>query len=173
MTTHRPTLALALTLLCSAACSTTNTAAAPSTTTKQAPTDAQKKQAEQARLAAQQQQKEPVPAAAVVYFGFDASSLSDGDGARLTEMAGYLRRHPSARLVITGHADERGTSEYNLALGQARGFAARDYLVRLGVNVEQIQVTSLGEERPAVAASTEAAWAQNRRDELIVVVEDA
>jgi peptidoglycan-associated lipoprotein len=116
-----------------------------------------------------------MPGRAVVYFGFDASSLDASPPAlaELQRIAAYLIRHPGARLVISGHADERGTAEYNLALGQARATAARDYLVRLGVRVEQVRTTSFGEERPAVAGTGEAAWSQNRRGELVVVNNDA
>ena len=84
-------------------------------------------------------------------------------------VAEYLGKVPQARVRITGHADERGTDEYNLALGDARARAARDYLVRLGVDATRIQFMTRGEEDPLDGARNEAAWAKNRRDEIIII----
>ncbi|MDP2343185.1 MAG: OmpA family protein [Deltaproteobacteria bacterium] len=112
-----------------------------------------------------------MPPPSTLYFPFDATALSPEATELLQSFAGFLREHARATLTITGHADERGTGEYNLALGEARARAARDYLVRLGVRPEQIRVVSMGEERPAAAGSLEGAWAKNRRDELVIAVE--
>ena len=80
----------------------------------------------------------------------------------------YLRTHPQARLTIAGHADERGTTEYNLGLGEQRAYTAKKYLVTLGAGDSQIDVKSFGEERPAVVGSDDSAWQKNRRDELTI-----
>ncbi|MCZ4280808.1 peptidoglycan-associated lipoprotein Pal [Kiloniella laminariae] len=98
-----------------------------------------------------------------VFFGYDQSDLS-ADSQKTTEaLAVWLNSYPAVTLTLEGHADERGTREYNLALGERRANSVRDYLVALGVNPSRLQVVSFGKERPAVLGSTEEAWAQNRR----------
>lgn len=97
-----------------------------------------------------------------VFFGFDQSALSGDERTTLEKQAFWLRKYPSVSVVVEGHADERGTREYNLALGERRAAAARDYLVSLGINPSRISTISYGEERPVNPASTEEAWAQNR-----------
>ncbi len=168
-------LTLLVVAVLAAGCQTTPTGVTSSTTVTRKTRDAAAAEASAAAaaVAAAHAAADKVPDRAVVYFDFDRSVLDDGSAASLREIAGYLQRHPRARVIITGHADERGTSEYNLALGQARAFAARDYIVRLGARPDQVQTTSLGEERPAVNGDGDAVWAKNRRDELLVVVEDA
>jgi peptidoglycan-associated lipoprotein len=108
-----------------------------------------------------------------VRFGLDDSQLDADAQARLRALAAHLQRSPGTRVTIVGHADERGTGEYNLSLGEARARAARDYLVRLGINASRVTITSRGEEEPAVAGSNEQAWAMNRRDEFMLVEEVA
>jgi peptidoglycan-associated lipoprotein len=105
----------------------------------------------------------------VLHFGFDDASLTTADQTMLQKVAEALRTRPWIAIRIGGHTDERGTEEYNLALGQRRADAARGYLQALGVPDNQIETVSFGEEAPAVAASTEEAWASNRRDELGVL----
>ena len=80
----------------------------------------------------------------------------------LERQAFWLRQYPTVAVTIEGHADERGTREYNLALGERRASAARDYLVSLGINAGRISTISYGEERPIAVGSNEEAWAQNR-----------
>jgi peptidoglycan-associated lipoprotein len=98
-----------------------------------------------------------------VFFAFNRFNLSPDAQAVLRRQAAVIGRFPQARIMIEGHADERGTREYNLALGERRASAVRDFMVQLGVPAARITTTSFGKERPAVVGSTEAAWAQNRR----------
>ena len=98
-----------------------------------------------------------------VYFGYDSSALTDDAQATLMRQAGFLKGNPSMTVTIEGHCDERGTREYNLALGERRATAARDYLLAQGVNSARIRVISYGKERPVAAGSTESSWSKNRR----------
>ena len=98
-----------------------------------------------------------------VYFGYDSSTLTDEAQATLMRQAGFLKGNPSMTVTIEGHCDERGTREYNLALGERRATAARDYLLAQGVNAARIRVISYGKERPVAAGSTESSWSKNRR----------
>jgi peptidoglycan-associated lipoprotein len=125
-----------------------------------------------ARLSAEPVRETAAPAAAVlkleqVFFEFDAYTLTPEAQQILARNAEWLRQNPTARLKIEGHCDERGADEYNLALGQRRADAVRDYLVSLGVAAERLTGLSYGEERPAVAGSDESAWSQNRRAEFL------
>jgi peptidoglycan-associated lipoprotein len=103
-----------------------------------------------------------------VYFGFDEYSLSDSARADLRHNAGVLQSASGIRIEIQGNCDERGTNEYNLALGNRRAEQAKKYLADLGIDRSRISTISFGEENPAVRGSTEAAWAKNRRDDFIV-----
>ena len=103
---------------------------------------------------------------AAIYFDFDSDGLSDQARAALDAKIPVLNANPNVRVRISGHADERGSDEYNLALGQRRAAAAKRYLTERGVGADRIEVTSFGEERPAVQGSDESAWSQNRRDEF-------
>lgn len=98
-----------------------------------------------------------------VYFDYDRSDISEDARGTLARNAEWLRRWPSTRIVVEGHCDERGTPEYNLALGSRRAEAVRSYLVALGIADDRIQSVSKGEETPACNDSTEACWQQNRR----------
>jgi len=98
-----------------------------------------------------------------VFFAFDRYDLDDRALAILTRNARVLQERPEVIILIEGHCDERGTVEYNLALGERRAKAVRDHLVRLGVASHRLRVTSYGESRPFAVGSNEAAWAQNRR----------
>lgn len=103
----------------------------------------------------------------VIYFDFDASTLSD-EGMRLIRSHGeFLAANPQRRMLIEGHTDERGSREYNLALGERRAESVRQALLLNGASSAQLSTVSFGEENPAVIGSSEAAWAQNRRAELI------
>lgn len=103
-----------------------------------------------------------------VFFGFDRFDLTAEARATLDRVAAWLDTNPSVTLTIEGHADERGTREYNLALGERRATAARNYLVSLGIASGRLSTVSFGEERPAVLGSNEEAWAQNRRAVFVV-----
>ena len=103
-----------------------------------------------------------------VLFGYDSSQLDADAMATLDAQAALLNAKPSFRVKIEGHADERGTREYNLALGERRASAARDYLVAKGVDGSRIRIVSYGKERPAVVGSNEEAWAKNRRSVTVL-----
>ena len=98
-----------------------------------------------------------------VFFGTDRYDLSAEARQILDNQAAWLQKYPSLSITIEGHADERGTREYNLALGERRANSVRNYLAALGVNASQIQTVSYGKERPAVPGANDAAWSQNRR----------
>jgi peptidoglycan-associated lipoprotein len=98
-----------------------------------------------------------------VFFDFDRYNLKPQARQVLERQATWLKRYPSVVITVEGHCDERGTREYNLALGERRANSAKNYLVALGVNPNRIRTISYGKERPAVAGSNDAAWAQNRR----------
>ena len=98
-----------------------------------------------------------------VFFALD-SSVVDAEGRMtLQRQAEWLKAHPDVSVTIAGHCDERGTREYNLALGERRANAARDYLLTLGIPAHRLSTVSYGKERPAVLGSDEGAWRQNRR----------
>jgi peptidoglycan-associated lipoprotein len=103
-----------------------------------------------------------------VFFDTDSSSVRGDQRATLERQAGWLGQYPQVQVVVEGHADERGTREYNLALGQRRGNSARDGLVALGVSSARVSVISYGKDRPAALGSTPDAWAQNRRAVTVV-----
>jgi peptidoglycan-associated lipoprotein len=103
-----------------------------------------------------------------VFFVFDASALDGEAQEALRQSATWLRQNPEYRIRIEGHCDERGTEQYNLALGDRRADTALSYLATLGVDRARIQTVSYGEERPFEEGSDEAAWAQNRRAHLVL-----
>jgi peptidoglycan-associated lipoprotein len=103
-----------------------------------------------------------------VFFALDSYSLDSQSRQTLDAQADWLARYPNVNVTIEGHADERGTREYNLALGDRRANAARDYLQSRGVAPNRMQTISWGKERPAVEGSNEEAWAQNRRAVTVV-----
>ena len=98
-----------------------------------------------------------------VYFGFDSSELAAEAQAILDRQAAFLNANPTMVVIIEGHADERGTREYNLALGDRRAVAVRDYLLAKGLNAARVRTVSYGKERPTVSGSNEESWAKNRR----------
>ena len=98
-----------------------------------------------------------------VFFGFDQFSLSNDARSTLDKQAAWLKTNPGVTIRVEGHCDERGTREYNLALGERRANAAKDYLAANGVNPDRIVTISWGKEKPVANGSNEAAWRQNRR----------
>ena len=104
-----------------------------------------------------------------VYFGTDKSDLDDAARATLAAQARWLQANPTIRASVEGHCDERGTREYNLALGERRANAARDFLVAQGVVASRLSTISWGKERPVASGSNEEAWAQNRRAVTVLV----
>src|SRR5512140_2301806 len=103
------------------------------------------------------------------FFDFDASTLSQSAQDALSASSTWLKAHPQYNLVIEGHCDERGTEQYNLALGDRRANTAKDYLQTLGIDASRLRTVSYGEERPFDAGHDESAWAKNRRDHLVII----
>lgn len=105
----------------------------------------------------------------VIFFDTDRFNIDGEDAAALQAQAQYLMRNTAVNITIEGHCDERGTREYNLALGERRANAAKNYLVSLGVPANRIRTVSYGKERPSATGSNEQAWAQNRRAVSVVI----
>ena len=103
-----------------------------------------------------------------VFFGYDSSDLDSDALELLQDQVAWLKQNSDVSVVIEGHCDERGTREYNLALGEKRAQAVKNYLIGLGINPDRVSTISYGKERPAVVGSNDGAWAQNRRSVTIV-----
>ncbi|MCG9761564.1 MULTISPECIES: peptidoglycan-associated lipoprotein Pal [Pseudoalteromonas] len=103
----------------------------------------------------------------IVYFDFDKSTIQSKYAELLQAHADFLVKNPSVKVLVEGHADERGTPEYNIALGESRGKSVAKYLQSLGVSDSQISVVSYGEEKPMIKSRTEEAFAKNRRAVLV------
>ena len=103
-----------------------------------------------------------------VHFATDSSDVDSEATAILTRQAAWLQKYPNVRVTVEGHCDERGTREYNLALGDRRANSAKNFLVNAGVDASRISVISYGKERPVAAGSDEDSWAQNRRAVTVV-----
>jgi peptidoglycan-associated lipoprotein len=140
-----------------AAATTAAPEAAPASTTAAAPVAA----------APAKQAESIADVAKLIYFDYDSSAVKPEFRSVIEAHARFLLANPTRTVTIAGHADERGGTEYNLALGQRRADALRQMLVLLGVNASQIETISYGKEKPAVRGSNEAAWSKNRRDEII------
>jgi peptidoglycan-associated lipoprotein len=105
----------------------------------------------------------------VVYFGFDSAALDNAEMPKLEALAGHLREHADYIAVVEGHCDDRGSDEYNRALGENRALVVRDHLISLGIEAGRLETVSYGEERPAVAGATgETQHAKNRRAQFVV-----
>jgi peptidoglycan-associated lipoprotein len=140
-----------------AAATTAAPEAAPASTTAAAPVAA----------APAKQAESIADVAKLIYFDYDSSAVKSEFRSVIEAHARFLQTNPTRTVTIAGHADERGGTEYNLALGQRRADALRQMLTLLGVNASQIETISYGKEKPAVRGSNEAAWSKNRRDEII------
>ena len=103
-----------------------------------------------------------------VFYSFDKSDLTPEARATLDRQAAWLKKYATVKVTVEGHCDERGTREYNLALGERRATAAKNYLVAAGITADRLTTVSYGKERPAVLGSNETAWAQNRRAVTVV-----
>ena len=103
-----------------------------------------------------------------VFFDFDKSTLRPNGRTTIERWAAWLKTYPANKFMIEGHADERGTREYNLALGERRANASREYLISLGVDPNRVKTISYGKERPAIPGSNVNAWAQNRRSVAVL-----
>ncbi len=116
--------------------------------------------------------EEPAPVAVVppalepIHFAFNEDEITSDATIALQNVSVVMKEHPDWTLLLEGHCDERGTNEYNVALGENRAQAAKRYLVSLGVGAERVQTVSYGEERPVDLSATEASWAKNRRAEF-------
>ncbi len=104
-----------------------------------------------------------------VFFGYDSSSLSATAQKTLEKQAAWLKKNADVKVTVEGHCDERGTREYNIALGARRAAAAKNQLVKLGVSAARVSTVSYGKERPAVTGSDAAVWAENRRAVTVLV----
>ncbi len=174
-------LAVSLPLLAVSACSTTDTseedariAAEQAAAQAQASASAEAERvktaalAREAELAAQTSKEvEKLLAQSIIYFGFDKSTLSSEYASTLDAHASFLNTNANQTIVIEGHADELGTPEYNIALGERRAKAVASYLENLGVSSSQISIVSYGEEKPMVKTRDAAAFAKNRRAVLV------
>jgi len=107
--------------------------------------------------------------AAMIHFDYDKSSVRPDDAGTLDQKVAILQANPELRIRIHGHCDERGSDEYNLALGNRRAQAAKQYLVSHGIDASRVETQSWGEERPLVDGHDEGAWSQNRRDEFEII----
>lgn len=103
-----------------------------------------------------------------IFFAFDSSAISPDSAEILDSQVKWLKKHQNVNVVVQGYCDERGTREYNLALGERRANAAKQYLVSQGIAADRISTISYGKERPAVLGNNEAAWAQNRRAVTVI-----
>ena len=103
-----------------------------------------------------------------MFFTYDSAELSAVARRQLQQQAAWLRQFPNTRIVVEGHCDERGTREYNIALGDRRAVVVKNYLVALGVSADRIDTISYGKERPVEPMQTESAWSKNRRAVMVV-----
>ncbi|MGQ0665386.1 MAG: peptidoglycan-associated lipoprotein Pal [Pseudomonadota bacterium] len=103
-----------------------------------------------------------------VFFDYDKSDLKPEARRSIERWAAWLKQYPTNTVTLEGHADERGTREYNIGLGERRANSAKTYLVSLGIEARRVATISYGKERPAVVGSNEAAWSQNRRSVMVV-----
>ena len=165
------------------ACSSTDTTKPNAAASSQAGQNGSKKQASSAIGKAQTQSQSsldalrrgespataPGSALKEIYFDFDRYDLSGDARATLKASGDWLRSNPAVRVEIEGHCDERGTSEYNLALGAKRAQAAKDYLTSLGVAVGRLSTVSYGEEIPVCREHNDGCWSKNRRDRFVAL----
>ena len=116
-----------------------------------------------------QQQKKPVKKAALqrIHFDFDRSNIKPEYEPVLRENAAWMQQHPKTQVTVEGNCDERGSIEYNIALGDRRAKSAKSYMMNLGVSSGRLSTVSYGEERPLCTQHTESCWWQNRRDDFV------
>lgn len=150
----------------------------PATTVTTAPTETSAPTIAQATTSqapsAQQPQQAPSikelqSALQKIYFNFDSATLSESSRNTLAKNTAALTKEGTSKIRIEGNCDERGSAEYNLALGERRAKAAQQYLITMGVKPERLSIISFGKEKPAVQGNDEAAWTKNRRDEFVVI----
>ncbi|HEX3928547.1 MAG TPA: OmpA family protein [Gemmatimonadales bacterium] len=122
-----------------------------------------------AAAAAATQREANAAIGAMIHFDYNKAEISSADGQKLDAKAAVMKSHPTVRIRITGNCDERGSDDYNIALGTRRAAAAKEYLVRAGIDASRIDVASLGREKPLDPGHDENAWSRNRRDEFEVI----
>lgn len=105
-----------------------------------------------------------------VYFDFDSATIKKSEDKKLEDVAAYLKSHQADGLRVEGNCDERGTEKYNLALGEKRALAVREYLANLGVDSRQVMTVTYGAAKPVAPGHDEAAWSKNRRGDFVVIV---
>ena len=103
-----------------------------------------------------------------IYFDFDKSNIREDQRARIEQDAAFLKQNQAVKVRIEGNTDERGTSEYNMALGERRAMSAKKYLMNLGIHADRMHTISFGEEKPLLHGHDEYSWAQNRRDDFVI-----
>jgi peptidoglycan-associated lipoprotein len=130
--------------------------------------DSAERAAEAAELARREAERVRSVLQAMVFFDYDQSLIRDDSRRLLDEKVGVLRDSPAVRLRVEGHADERGSTEYNIALASRRATSVVNYLVGFGISAERFETSSYGEERPLSREQNEQAWSQNRRAEFVV-----
>lgn len=158
-------LMIAVPVLVMTACSSTDDAANSDATTNNNTSTAQVDP--NGGLSEQEMQLQKLREASTIFFKFDNSTISPSYENVLAAHAAYLSANPSEQVTIEGHADERGTPEYNIALGERRAEAVSNYIQALGVQANQISIVSYGEEKPLEFGQTESAYSQNRRAVLV------
>jgi peptidoglycan-associated lipoprotein len=139
------------------------TVTAPPAVVEQAPSP----EVMSAELAALLKEAQAEGALMPIYFDYDKSNLKSDARKNLDKTAAWLAKKPTVNIRIEGNCDERGTNEYNIALGDRRATSAKEYLVKLGVSADRLETVSLGKEKPLDPGHSEAAWAKNRRDDFI------
>ncbi|BDQ36419.1 peptidoglycan-associated lipoprotein [Pseudodesulfovibrio nedwellii] len=170
---------LALSLFVFAGCAKKTTTTTPPETKVEVKDDSQwtppptEPKVDEAALAAEAEARAKTEAveelsSITIHFAFDSYELNEESRATLALKASIMRKYTDVGVVVEGHCDERGTEEYNLALGERRARAAYEHLVILGVEPERMKIVSFGEERPLDPAHNESAWAKNRRAEFVV-----
>lgn len=140
----------------------------PDTTAQEPRAYEPEQRADSAALAEEQFRRETDAAIRPIYFGYNLYDLSEEARSTLAEIGRLMTKYPNIRITIDGHSDERGSAEYNMALGQKRADQAKEYLVSYGISSSRITTNSWGEERPAVDVHDESGWSKNRRDEFSI-----
>lgn len=130
------------------------------------PVDTETPAADEQPLSESERQAASAISDGIIYFEYDRFDLTAESKSILTQKAGVMKQFPQLRVTIEGHCDERGTQEYNLALGERRARAAYEFLLNLGVSAGQMEMVSFGKLHPAVMGGGEAAWSRNRRAEF-------
>ena len=141
----------------------TETVTAPPAVAEQAPSP----EVMSAELAALLKEAQAEGALMPIYFDYDKSNLKSDAKKNLDKTAAWLAKKPTVNIRIEGNCDERGTNEYNIALGDRRASSAKEYLVKLGVSADRLETVSLGKEKPLDPGHNNAAWAKNRRDDFM------